>query len=380
MKRIFLLAVVLLSGSLLAQPPYGSYHLLHTQSAKTFEQGRLEVFTNMNFFTRSTQWIGSGSPPTGFTATNYWLVAGNFALTYGFTDYFDMTLSNRVYQDNHYPSVYNFPGDLFLSAKLGSFDLMRRMLFGGLELKTRFPTGQDHNYPFAEYASGAVEYGINGFLSYFSDPYLPERSFSFHANVGWWNYNEAGKVLYEFSNGTQLKATKNSSALKYSAGFAYPTAMFDFRLEIHGLNYIEQPDSFVYSRENWTYVTPSIKYKPLNWLNVNLGVDIRVSPDENTTKIVPNKTADKYNLPNYASWKVHLGVDMRILPFAPPRKTAAEVERDEFNKRVEFFQEIIKERERSEDVQEELDRLKQEREAAEKELEELKQILEEEGD
>jgi len=379
MKKIFLLLVVMLSASLMAQPPYGSYHLLHTQSAKTFEQGRLEIFTNMNFFTRGTQWLGTGNPPEGFKATNYWLVAGNFALTYGFTDFFDMTLSNRVYQDNHYASEYNFPGDIFLSAKLGSFNMAKRMLYGGIELKTRFPTGEEHNYPFAEYASGAVEFGANGFLSFFSDPYLPDRSYNIHLNVGYWNYMEAGRTLYEYPNGTKLEATKNSSALKYAVGFSYPTAMFDFTLEAHGLMYIEQPDTFVYSREDWAYVTPSIKYKPLNWLDVVLGVDIRVTPDENTTKNVPNKAAEDYNLPNYAAWKVQLGLNMRILPFAPPKKTAAEIERDEFHKRVEFFQQIIQERERSEDIQEELERLKQERESAEKELEELRQILEEEG-
>ncbi|HID38124.1 MAG TPA: hypothetical protein EYP36_01240 [Calditrichaeota bacterium] len=378
MKKIFLLLVVILSASLMAQPPYGSYHLLHTQSAKTFEQGRLEVFTNMNFFTSNVQWLGSGNVPEGFKPHNMWLVAGNFALTYGFSDMFDMTISNRVYQDNHRPNTYNLPGDLFLTAKIGSFNLARRMLFGGLELKSRFPTGEVHNYPYAEYASGAVEFGASGFLSFFSDPYLPERSYNVHLNVGYWNYMEAGKVLYEFSYGKQLIATKNSSAFKYAVGFSYPTAMFDFALEAHGLMYIEQPDSFVYSREDWAYVTPSIKYKPLNWLDVVLGVDIRVTPDKKTTKLLPDPRED-IDLPSYAAWKVQLGLNFRILPFAPPKKTAAEIKRDEFHKRVEFFQQIIQERERSEDIQEELERLKQERESAEKELEELRQILEEEG-
>ena len=42
-----------------------------------------------------------------------------------------------------------------------------------------------------------------------------------------------------------------------------------------------------------------------------------------------------------------------------------------------FFQKIVEERQRSEDVQEELDRLKDERKEAERELEELKQIMDE---
>ena len=46
---------------------------------------------------------------------------------------------------------------------------------------------------------------------------------------------------------------------------------------------------------------------------------------------------------------------------------------------VKFFQKIVEDRQKSEEVQEQLDLLKEERQDAEKELEELKQIMEEEG-
>ncbi|MEJ2543637.1 MAG: hypothetical protein P8Y99_06180, partial [Calditrichaceae bacterium] len=111
----------------------------------------------------------------------------------------------------------------------------------------------------------------------------------------------------------------------------------------------------------------------------DLGVDIRVSGDDNTTSGVPNKTSEDLDLPNYAPWKVNLGLNLRILPLATSPRTAAEVERDEFQKRVDFFQKIVEDRAHSEDVQEELKQLIEEREEAEKELEELKRILEEEG-
>ena len=84
-------------------------------------------------------------------------------------------------------------------------------------------------------------------------------------------------------------------------------------------------------------------------------------------------------LPNYSAWKINLGLNLTVLPLTQSSLSPAEVERQQFNKRVDFFQSIIEERERVEDVQEELDKLQQEREEAEKELEELKQILEEEG-
>lgn len=364
----------------MSQPHNGSRSIIHTQSARTFEAGRLEVHSNMNFFTRATEFVGSGSTPANFQANNIWIVAANLALTYGITDNLDITIAPRLYQDTHYENEYNVPDDIFISAKLGSFTFAKRRFYGGFLANVRLGTGEYHNYPFTEYASGSTEYGFKGALSYFMDPYLPERSFNAHLNLGWWNHNEAGNVLYKFGNGTQLKATKNSAEFQYALGAVYPTDMFDFRFEVNGIVYTTQPDTMVYSRENWAYITPSIRYKALSWLSMDFGIDIRVTPDENETSGVPNKTADERNLPNYSAWKVNLGFNLKILPLAPAARSTAEIEKEEFNKRVEFFQNIVEERERTEDVQEELDRLKQEREQAEKELEELKQIMEEEGE
>ena len=88
---------------------------------------------------------------------------------------------------------------------------------------------------------------------------------------------------------------------------------------------------------------------------------------------------DEVGIPNYPTWKAHLGIQLTLLPLGTSNQSAAAVEKEQFNKRVEFFQQIIEDRERSENIKEELDKLKEERATAEKELEELKQILEEEG-
>ena len=386
MRNISLVIFLLVSMAAFAQPPLGSRSMIHTQSARTFDSGRLEVHSNMNFFTRATEFIGSGQAPSNFHAVNYWLVAGNLAITYGILDNLDFTIAPRVYQDTHYKNEYNLPGDIFMSLKLGSFAFMRRHLYGGVMANVRLGTGEVHNYPFTEYASGATEYGFTGALSYFLDPYLPDRSFNAHLNLGWWNHNEAGKPVFKFESpfgthqvGDELIATKNSTEFQYAFGLVYPTAMFNYNLEFYGISYITEPDEFVYSRENYMYLTPSIRYKAFSWVSMDLGIDIRLSKDENTTKGVPDKTPEKYDLPNYAAWRVHMGLNITLLPFTATKKTPAQVEREQFNKRVEFFQKIVQEREKAEDVQQELDRLKEERQEAEKELEELKQILEEQN-
>ena len=376
MKKISLVLIMLFFGLAFSQPPSGSKSLLHTQSARTFESGRLEVHTNMNFFTRATEFIGKGQKPADFSAVNYWLVSSNLALTYGILDNLDFTIAPRLYQDTHAKNEYNLPGDVFFTLKGGSFAFAGRRMYGALMATIRLGTGEEHNYPFTEYASGATEYAFTGALSYYMDPYLPDRSFSAHLNLGWWNHNEAGQELYK----GKPTSSVNSSELQYALGFVYPTELFDYQLELFGSSFLTKPDEIVYSREDYFYVTPSIRYKPMSWISMDLGMDIRISADKDETMGVPDKSPADFNLPNYSSWKVHMGLNVKLLPFTSVKKTPAEVERDQFQERVKFFQKIVEDRKKAEDVQEQLDRLKEERKEAEKELEELKQIMEEEAE
>jgi hypothetical protein len=374
MKKIslILLIPILFTGYLLAQTPMGSKSMVHVQTARTFEAGRFEIHSDLNFFTKLAENLGNLSPDQ-FDAANYWLVNSGLALTYGISDNFDIIVAPGIYQDTHTSNEFNLPDDIRLYIKAASFDFAERHMYYGFQAGFRFPVGEDHNYPFTYYASPAVEYGISTALSYYADPYLPDRSLSFHLNAGWWNHNEAGEILY----GKQ-KATVNSSELLYGFGILYPIDLFDFQLELTGSTFLEQPDEFVYSREDWMYVTPSIKYKPFSWFKFIFGVDIRVSGDEQTSTVGAGLVRD-LGLPNYSAWKAHLGFELTILPLGNSGQSAAQIDKEQFNKRVEFFQQIIEDRERSENIKEELDKLKEERESAEKELEELKQILEEEG-
>ena len=374
MKRLVSLFLIFILASIaLAQTPTtGSWSLIHTQTARTFEQGRLEIQTNMNFYTKLGEWTNIISPPDDFAAVNYWVVASNFWATYGIVNHLDLALGIRWYQDTNINVNANIPDDLFLSLKTGSFTLGSRHLYGGGQVNFRFPLSEVPNYVWAEYSSGKVEFGLQGFLSYYVDPYLLSRNFSAHLNLGWYTHNDAGTVV----DSRGRKPGFNASELQYGLGLVYPVGMVDLMLEVYGISWIDQADTMVYSREPYTYVTPSIRYKPYRWMYFDFGVDVLIS--ENVEETVPPWRTD-LDLPNYPPWKVWMGLNFTLLPLSPTDQTPEELERDRFKKRVDFFQNIIEERERIDNVQEELDRLKREREEAEKELEELKQILEEEG-
>jgi flavodoxin len=120
-----------------------------------------------------------------------------------------------------------------------------------------------------------------------------------------------------------------------------------------------------------------MRYKALSWLSIDLGIDYRLSSGDFSSPY-GDRLEDK-DMSVYPDWKVQLGLNFKILPVGVASKTASEREREVFNKRVDYFQNIIKERDESENIEIELENLKEERKQAEQELEELKQILQEEG-
>lgn len=380
-KLYFLLVVLFIWINAYSQNPgsTGSIGLFHTHTGRVFEKGRFDIYANMNFFTKLADYINLNNRPEDFEAHNAWLIASNLSFTYGVIENFDITLSSRLYQDTHHQNKYNFPGDIFLSFKGGSFDLGKKRLFGALMGSVRIPTGEVHNYLYAEYASGAFEYGISGALSYYSDPYFLDRSVSFHYNLGWWNHNEAGTLIH-MPDGSEINTSVNSSNIQMAFASIIPFGEFQLRFELAGILYLTKPDTIIYSAEEWAYFTPSIRYMPVDWMSIDLGLDVRISPAERqwTGNIYDPST--KLDLPkNFAPWKVQMGLNFNILPASKTSEYRRRAISDEQKKRIEFYELVKEEQKKAEDIEDELELLRRERRAADEEIEELRKLLEEEG-
>ena len=374
-----LLILSLISFSI-AQLTNGSKALLHTQTGNTLDQGQLNLNTSVNFFTKAADYIGSNEP-LDFTVTDYWLIASNIVATYGIVDHFDATLGFRLYQDTHRENEFNLPGDLFLTLRAGSIPFGQNHFQNGFLASMRFPTGEEHNYPLAEYASGSFEYGLMYALSFYSDAYLPKRALGVHFNIGWWNHNESGST-FKFSNGVEYEANRSSNDIRLALALAMPSTLFDFRIEASGILYLKKPNNFIYSAEEWAFISPSIRYKPLKGLNFDLGMDIRVSPSDRqwtTADDIPGFVGNLDLPTNYPAWKVHLGVDIE-LNFAKKGfalTSEKNYQREEAREKIELFEKILEERKKAKTVQKELRNLRKIRKEAESEIEEIKKILDE---
>lgn len=381
MSRLYLFILMLCLPVLLLGATNGSKSLWHVQMAKTLNPGRLELRTDMNFYSKVGDLLNQSSPGK---AVNWWDVQGNALLTYGIISKLDATLLLRTYQDLNVYEEYNAPDDLILDIKTAGYTIINPNFNFGALLSLRFPTGKVRNYAFEEYASPSISPEFSIIFSYFKDPYLPERDLSLHLNLAYKNYFDSGKNIIEQGNTVYVSGDHdedggNSSSFKYGMGLVYPTDLFDLSLELSGLMFINKPDSAVFSRENFLYITPGVRIKPFAWLNFKLGFDFRLSSDEDNSIVGAGAANPGVDLPNYVKWKAYMGMDVTLMPLVTYTKSKVEVEREELGRRVEFFEEIIKERQKAEKIEEELQRLRQQREAAEQELEELRQLLEETG-
>ncbi len=157
-----------------------------------------------------------------------------------------------------------------------------------------------------------------------------------------------------------------------------PTAMFDFRLEMSGILYITPPDNFVYSAEEWAFLSPSIRYRAADWLSMDFGADFRISPQDRqqTTAKIYDYSANLDLPPNYPDWKIHLGLNAALNLTGKGKAVSSDYVREEAKEKVDLFESVLDEKEKAKEVQQELENLRNVRKEAQKEIEDLKKELE----
>jgi hypothetical protein len=359
---LFAVLVLMMVQTGSAQNPgtTGSYGLLYTHEGRSLRPGQLNFYLNTNMYSKQDAWL--------------W--ANNLAASAGIFDNLDLTAALRAYQTTNFPNKSNVPDDIFVALKAGSFTFEQGRFASAIILGTRIPVGEVHNYPFAEYASGSVEYGVKGAVSYFMDPYLPHRSTSIHFNIGWWNHNEKGKDI-DLPDSSVVTATKNSSKLEMALALRHPVStLFALNFELYGYLFTDIPDGFVYSAEDMAVFTPSVEYRPLSWLSVTGGVDIRInSADRNRTGGVPEIDSPMGDLKNYPPWKVHLNLTLYAMGAEKDRTSLVDYDNRRIRKLTEFYDMVEVEKEKSKEVEKDVQQLRKTRQSTDDDIRNIKDTL-----
>ena len=373
---VIALQMAFLSSAMGAIAVNGGKGLPHTRAAWVQERGRLTVLTQTRFWGKVGQ-FGTSQQDIQ-TAYTIWDVQGLASLAYGLGEHFDLTITPIFYQDVHQGESEEYPWDTFISLKVGSFGSKASSVSYGLQLNTRFPTGERHNVIFEDYTAGTVEFGFTGLFSYAYDPLYPEDSFSLHANLGYVHHNDVGQELVDASAvaenlRNEVEVLHPSQEMNVAVGFTIPTENFDYGLEMWGLFWLQQPPLTAGSREDYLYLGANVKYKPYRWFDFYVAGEYRLTADKDET-LGPRVHIE--GMPNYNTWRVNVGAKFTLLPTSIFRTSERDILMQKAQSRRELFEQIIRERRETESAEEELERIKEERRKAEQELERLRRILE----
>ncbi|MGH7595082.1 MAG: hypothetical protein ACREOI_01970 [bacterium] len=376
----------LLAGGLFATPqsgalaqglfPMGGRGLSNLNTAWVQERGQFSIHALATSYYQTAKLPKSTSPSPQFAT--FWDIQGSLAAHYSFSRRLELTLSQTLYQDTHHDAKSaNFPDDLYLAAKFGSYGGLRSKLRWGFMTGARIPFAKQHNVILENYSAGSVEFGLLGLVSFSKDVLIPENAFNFHLNFGFWHHNDTGKFLV----GSRLDTTAvldPSRALLWGAGFAIPSHQFDFTFEVFGRNFLQRPPATAYSREDLAYFTPGVVYRPAHWAALSVAFDARLSSNQDATQYINGLSRVNTALPSYPNWRVRFGARFALnQPPPPPGQKPLFVSANgrlaPAHKALE--KQLNEERHKTETAQEELTKIRDERKRMETMLARLRTLL-----
>jgi hypothetical protein len=377
--------LALLSGLLLLTAPAALSQTLFPVGGRGFsslntawvqDRGQFTIkLTGASFYKTARKKQSTSRTPEFVT---FWDMQGGLGAHLSVSRHLELSLIQTIYQDTHHDGQgANFPDDLFLAAKFGSYGGLRSKAKVGFMTAARFPLAGQHNVVFEPYSAGTVELGLLGMFSYSKDVFIPENAFNLHLNLGVWHYNDTGKYL--FGAADTVAVLNPSRALLWGAGFAIPMHEFDFTFEIFGRTFMVRPPVTAYSREDFAYATPGVIYHPVHWAALNVNLDLRLSADQQQTHYLSGLN-DQLNpeLPSHPSWRVRFGARFALNRPAPPpgqKPLLASSNGRLTTQHKTLEKQLTEERKKTETAEEELSKIRDDRKRMETMLARLRSLL-----
>lgn len=376
-KFAAIIFLIFLPLSISAQSEQGIQGPFYLNTAWNLAKGDVTFQANSKFyFNNKTYNLNENT----VNAIAYWDIQGGIGVNYGLGKHYQIGLTQILYQDNHKDgSGYNFPDDLFLDLKVGSFSLKNGSWNLGGKILSRIPLAKHHNILFEPYSAGRLSAGIFGMATYSTKPLFPEDGFNVHFNLGLLDHNDHGVNLDESGQSRILKK-HNSREIIGGAALIFPTSKFDFSAEFYGNYYISKPPATAFSRHSYLYFSPGIFYKLFYWLAFGFGFDFRLSPNKSCSSSYISSDLPNH-LPTYPLWRLNFKMRVNIISKVKNRfmeraaDSVATVEKDEKT----IYDKIADEKKHIEEAEFELEYLMKQRQQMDEILARLKKALELKG-
>ncbi|NUQ80503.1 MAG: AgmX/PglI C-terminal domain-containing protein [Bacteroidetes bacterium] len=255
MKKIWIIALLLttVSPAAFSQIYGGHGKLSHTVTSFMPPQGNyflgIESFSSFVPVTYTDKSLSNGPITSNYLLFDY--AISDFAMT---------TFGFNVFQMNRFvDEATTGLGPVTFSVKLGNIEFMNSALRTGFLITSTFSVGKQNNILFNPYYSGALEFGLWNYWSYYFNTELIKQSESVHLNIGMITHNE--NQLEYSNNTTSYEIPGRSVGIKYMLGYQYPFGAWKFSGELWGEQFFKQPDPIIYSRESYAYLNGGVSYR-----------------------------------------------------------------------------------------------------------------------
>ena len=354
---------------------YGGNGLVRVQSANNVYRGALWGTINMDY----TQSSGSYTFRDGTGAIN---------VLYGLRHYFEIGLSQTIYQDRAFGSLGPAIGPLRVSLKGALPTSAPSSLNLGAQILFSIPIGKASNVEWESYTAPTTSVGGMIILSYDSNPIDLNRSRRLHINAGFIYHNDKNAYVDAEDPNSSLNTLNTAQAI-FGAGLQVPLREnIHFFTELTGEYFIDINPYTLIAREGskispYIRLTPGLRYQ-LGQFYIMYGLELRAfSPGQYT--IFDNQSI-------YPRWRAIINLKYRIFEGVPPTYRHGRSMRISGSSYYQYgrggdldplgighgvIQNLEERQELLDRVEEELEDIRQQRIKAQRELEEMKKSMEE---
>ena len=369
---------------------YGSNGLLRVSSADNVYQGALWGTFNFSY--------NQG----GYTGGSYRNGRGAINLLYGIRNYVEIGLSQVFYQDTAIFGGGPGSGPLRISVK-GSIPRSTPSSFNvGAQIIGLLPVGSVSNAEHESYSSDQPSIGGMLVVSYDTNPYDFGRSKRFHFNLGYMLHNDINSYHPHDNFGTDLIISKSEDHLQplfheatkqvfFGAAVQVPvTRNNSVFAEVSGEHFLSINPWLILTRDRdnapaYVRFTPGFRTQLHNRFVIQAGVDFYT--------FAANFEANGANVSVYPRWKIFAGVQYLIREGIPPSYRRGRSVRmlggsyygfgrsgttDKHGMGSGVIENLDERQELLDQVERDLQEIREERLEAQRELEELRRAIEEE--
>lgn len=286
-------------------------------------RGSLYLASRGRFYSAQDVFTGVNGIKSGVTV---WDSQTSAALYWGMADHLELGIMPIVAQKLH-PGDGNFdvPGDLLLSAKLGSLGGSSWPFKMALQMDLRMPTGSAHNIPLNPYSAASIGYGGAALFSSNPDSVRPKTGLIWDVNVGYFNFNDKGLTLTKNSVDS-VAINKSTQEILFGGGLRLQGKKFGIFTEIFAAFFLQPPPDDVYTRENSIYVSPGLAFRFNSYITFTSSFDYLLLGGKDKTVYEKNGVllAAKpwATIPNLPDWRFSAGVSLRLFQGQPPKPRA----------------------------------------------------------